>query len=41
MPAPPDGSSAAKPEDASLCSFEDEISPSLYPDLKIRLADVV
>ena len=31
----------AKPEDASLYSFEDEISPSLYPDLKIRLADVV
>lgn len=30
-----------EPEDAGIYSFEDEITPSLYPDLKIRIADMV
>lgn len=29
-----------EPEDAGIYSFEDEITPSLYPDLKIRIADM-
>ena len=30
-----------EPEDAGIYSFEDEITPSLYPDLKIRIADML
>ena len=30
-----------EPEDAGIYSFEDEITPSLYPDLKIRIAGLL